>query len=268
MAFANTNTIVASDVNIIGLQVHFRPGTTLSADVSAAATTITVDNVNIFDDSGDAAAIFITDGTLSETATVTAISGNDLTVAALTNGYAAGSIVRWQNYIDLGHVQNPSRSVDVQENEIQSAREGRLTTIKKITTSITKAITFESMSTTDDDIALLHRGRIPKTGGGLGTFIPDDVTPVAGEAILIHKNAETGGNIIVEHRPSAQIAGTDFQGGDGENVSVRVFEITVLTKEGYTIPVALDTDASPAELGFEGIVTPANLTAVLDAIAG
>jgi len=268
VAFTNSNTIVASDVNVLGLQVHFRPGTTTSAAVIATATAITVDNVNIFAITGAGSTFTIDDGTLSETGTITAIVGSVLTVGALTNPYAAGTTIRWDDFIDLGHVQNPSRAVDVQENEIQSAREGRLQTIKKLTTSISKSITIETMTTTDDDVAMLHRGRQPKAGGAIGTFIPDDVTPVNGETLLIHKNAETGGQILVEFRPSSQIAGTDFQGGDGENVALRVFEITVLTLEGYTIPAALDTDESPASLGFEGWTTTANLTAVLDAIAG
>lgn len=171
------------------------------------------------------------------------------------------------DFIDMGYVQNPQRAVDQQQNEIQSARDGKLQTVKIITTSVSKSLTFETMSSEDPDVLALHRGGVAG-GTAVGQFIPDDVTPTAGDMIVVQKNAETGGDMLVEYRPSVNIVGTDEQSGDGENPAILTFEATILADEVYSIPAALDAGTPAAPLGFSGIVPLAQLAAFLDAAAG
>lgn len=173
-------------------------------------------------------------------------------------------------FIDLGHVQNPQRTVDQQEQDIQSARTGKLLTIKKLTVSLSKGLTFETLSATSSEILELHRGRRRGTAptAPLGVFIPDDVTPTEGELLIVQNNAETGGPIKVEFRPKAQLKGTDEQSGDGENPAILTFDATVLQNETYRIPASLAADTPLAPLGFTGVTTAGNLAAVLSAIGG
>lgn len=265
MAFDTVNPILASDVNVLGLIIYFRPRATLAADADASDTTIVVDAAGVFR-VGDVLAL--TDKTNDEEVTVSAISGNTLTVTALTNSYETGDMVFLADWLDLGHVQNPARTVDQQEQDIQSARTGKLLTVKKLTTSLSKGLTFESMSTTDISILSLHRGRPAGTAVlNTGTFIPDDVTPVMGELLIVQHNAETGGPIRLEYRPSAQIRGVDESGGDGTNPALLNFEVTFLQDETYVIPATLASDTPSAPLGFAGVTIQANLSTVLDAIS-
>ena len=200
MAFTVGNTIVASDVNVLGLLIYFRP-----------------------------------------------------------NKVGA--------FVDLGHVQNPQRTIDQQELDIQSARTGRLLTVKKLTTSLSKGLTFESMSSTETSVLELHRGSSAAGSTALGTFVAEDVTPTEGDLLIVQRNAETGGPIRVEYRPSCQIKGTDEQSGDGESVALLNFEVTVLADENYTIPATLDGNETAAPLGFVGVVAEDDLENVLDIIA-
>lgn len=266
MAFGTVNTISASDVNVLGLIIYFRVRARLAADASTSDTTITLDSAAMLR-AGDT--IELSDGTDSESATIDAVSGNTITLEdGLTNSYSAGSMVMLSNWYDLGHVQNPARTVDQQEQDIQSARTGKLLTIKKLTTSLSKGLTFESMSTTDSVILALHRGRTPGAAvPNTGVFVPDDVTPVMGELLIVQHNAETGGPIRLEYRPAAQIRGVDESGGDGTNPALLNFEATFLQAEGYQIPATLASDTPDAPLGFAGVTTSANLPTVLDAIS-
>lgn len=265
MAFGTVNTVSASDVNVLGLIIYFRVRTRLAEAAGVSDTTITVENAAMFR-AGDT--LTLSDGTTTEDVTISAIAGNVLTVTALTGDYTAGDHVHLADWYDLGHVQNPARTVDQQEQDIQSARTGKLLTIKKLTTSLSKGLTFESMSTTDPVVLSLHRGRSPGAQvPNTGLFVPDDVTPVTGELLIVQHNAETGGPIRLEYRPAAQIRGVDESGGDGTNPALLNFEATFLQAEDYVIPSTLASDTPSAPLGFAGVTTQANLETVMDAIS-
>jgi hypothetical protein len=73
--------------------------TYLTASVAAGATSLSVSNTNV----PASSTVYIVDGTLSETATVSAGGGTTtLTVGALTNAHAANTPIFWQLTASLG----------------------------------------------------------------------------------------------------------------------------------------------------------------------
>lgn len=273
MAFEVRNIANAADpqfVNVLGLRALARARTTLQAGAATTDTSLVVVDASMFR-VGDKILVGAYDHSDEEERTIASIDLNTstLTIDALTNTHAAGTrvVTEWH---DFGHVRNPSREQDLTELDIQSARLGRLATVKKLTTAQTLEFTFESISVFDRETIAYHTGGVTEAGviGSGAIAAVEEFTGVMCEFMMVQENAESGGNIKIAYYPYAQVRGDGEESGDGENESALTFRVTVLQDENFKIPAALVATNPAAPFGFRYIVPPANRSAVLDAIAG
>ncbi len=261
-----TNPASAGDVNVHGFRLYFRNKTTLTAAVSAGATSLPVANGTWFK-AGDV--LLLGPNGSTEEVTVSAVAGNTLTVGATTGAFALGDPVRRKDFWHMGHVRNPERTQEREVQEIFSAIDGKSQKIKEIVTSVTKGLSFESISGADPLVKALHTGN-PSLSGVIAdtTVFTDDVNAVDGEVLIVQPNAETGGIAYVEFKPTAQISGDGFaQGSDGENEDALSFTCSFNADSGYTVPAALATTEPAAPLGVIVKTAPASLDAVVNVFA-
>lgn len=171
-------------------------------------------------------------------------------------------------WTDMGHVRAPSREQDLTELDIQSARLGRLATIKKITTEQSLEYTFEAMTVFDQDVLALHTGGTTEEGAAnVGDILSvEDFVGTEGELMFVQENAETGNMVKIAYYPKAQIKGDGEESGDGESVATLSFRGTVLQDEAYVVPAGLAAGTPAAPYGFRYFTPEANLSAVLDII--
>lgn len=248
MPLTVANPASADDVNVFGFRAYFRNKTTLTAGVTTSDT-VPVENAKWFQ-AGDVC--YIGDVGAFEEVTILSVSGNTITLSAPTTGtFASGAAFRHKDFWHMGHVRNPDRTQDRTVREVQSAIDGKLATIKEIVTSVTKGISFDSISGVDTYVQALHKGN-PSYAGVVAdtTVFVDDVNAVSGELLIVQANAETGGVAIVEYHPSVSLSGDgEADGADGENETALTFAVSINSESGYTIPAALSTDAPAAPLG-------------------
>lgn len=259
------NSAAAADINIWGFYALFRPKTALSSAVSATDTEISVENAHWFA-VGDTLILGRHSGD-SEEATISTISGNTITLdSSVTNGYSAGDPVRRQGWWHLGHVRNPDRTQDRTVQEIQSAIGGKLQKVKEIISSVSKGLSFESISAASAIVQALHTGNPSHTGViSDTTVLTDDVNAVSGELMLVQLNAETGGVAIVEFKPDAQMSGDGYaQGSDGESETALQFTTSFNSDDNYTVPAALVADEPDAPLGVIVKTSEASRESVMD----
>ena len=248
MAQVVTNPATAGDVNVHGFRLYFRNKVTTTAAVNASAT-VPVQNANWFK-AGDT--VYIGVPGASEQATVDSVTGNTITLAAAVTGeFPQGTPVRRVAWWHLGHVRNPDRTQEREVQEIFSAITGKSTKIKEIVTSVSKGLTFESISESDDLVRALHTGNPAYAGAVAGSSVyVDDVNMVDGEILLVQENAETGGIAYVEYKPAAQVSGDGFaQGADGENESALQFTCSFNADANYTVPAAIVASEPSAPFG-------------------
>lgn len=172
------------------------------------------------------------------------------------------------DWIDFGHVRSPSREQDLTELDIQSARLGRLATIKKLTTAQTLEYTFEAMTVFDESVVGLHSGGAAGEGdANVGdVYAVEDFVGTTGELLFVQENAESANMVKIAYYPAAQIKGDGEESGDGESVAVLKFRATVLQDEDYTVPAGLAAGEPSAPYGFRYFTPAANIDAILDLI--
>ena len=257
------NPITPENVSIHGLRIYFRHYSTVSVDVAAGETTVPVAAGLWFVPGED----LLINGRIY-TLAAKDTSGNLLSLATpLAADLPSGTKVKKAGWYDMGHVQNPARTNDQTTSEIQSARYGKLQTVKVVTTSITRSMTFESISAADPVVLALYHGRIP-TETDLGTFIVDDASPVFGELLVVQPSAVAGDPTMLEYKPSANLRGTDQAGSDGETTTALTFEASFLQDDLYRVPPQFDPTTPPAPMGVRARIAPQSLDAVLAVIDG
>lgn len=271
MSFNVRNAATAANaehVNVLGLRALARARTSLTAAVEASDTSLVVNDARMFR-VGDA--VIVGSGDDEETVTVAAVDleTNTLSVSAVSAGHDVGTrvVAPWH---DFGHVRNPAREQELTELDIQSARNGRLATVKKITTAQTLEFTFESISVFDRDTIAWHTGGAVADGviGSGAVMAVEEFTGAECEFLFVQENAETNGKVKLAYYPKAQVKGDGEESGDGESEAALNFRVTVLEDEEYTVPATLDANENAAPYGFRYIVPAANRDAALDAISG
>lgn len=272
--FQPRNVASAADpqyVNVLGLRTYARARTSLIDAATAIGTSITVGNARMFrvDDN-----ILIGAHGTALTEAVVATIDLDTNVITLDGAVGAEHAVGTRvvgPWHDFGHVRNPTREQDLTELDIQSARFGRLATVKKLTTGVDFEFTFESISVYDRETIAWHSGGAATLGviGGAGAVAAvEEFAGNDGELLFVYPNAEPNGNVKIAYYPFVTLKGDGEEAGDGENESSLTFRATVLQDDLFRVPTTLSAANPVASYGMRYITTPATLQEVLDIIDG
>lgn len=266
MAISYRNATTADDAAVHGLRLAFRPLTTVAADAATAATTLIVSSSTWLpvDD------IYVGDNTANETRTVSSKTGNTLTIDALTGAATVGAKVRPVSWFDLGYTQSPDLTTDSDQVELTTARTGKLATFKTISTNTTRTLTFETLSSLDDDVIALHNG-IPALTSAIGTgnkIYPIGTNGITGELAIINFNANSTEPGFLQYFPSITLTGGGYGDAfDGESATVLNFTASIGQDADYTIPAAIDTAGSAATDGFIFKGSQADIVSALNHLA-
>lgn len=272
--FQPRNAAAAADpsyVNVLGLRVYARARTSLLDIAESAGTTLSVANARMFR-VGDNILV----GGHADSLVELVVSDIDLTTNVITVSGTVGADFPVGTRVvgefhDFGHVRNPTREQDLTELDIQSARYGRLATVKKLTTAVDFEFTFESISVFDRETLAWHSGGGATAGviGGAGaTAAVEEFAGNDADLVFVYPNAEPNGNVKIAYYPWVTIKGDGEEAGDGENESALTFRATVLQDGDYKVPATLAASNPAAPYGMRYITTPATLQDVLDIIDG
>jgi hypothetical protein len=260
-----SEAVDASLAGVLGFRVYARGRPTVAVAASATDTSLTVSNAKLFTDTDS---IVVDVYGTPETRTISAIAGNVLTIDALVSAMDVGDVVHGP-FHDFGYVGDFDRTNTLEELEMQAARNGKLVTFKKLTTSSQIDLSFSTQSVFSRFNVAMHTGGFVGDAviGGGSAFIAIEAFSGSEVVILIvQESSEDAHNAFVAYYPRATILGSDEEGADGESESKLIYEVTVLEDEAYTIPIGVDAAQTPAPFGFRHAIPEANLTAMLDAL--
>ena len=248
MAFTTRNTFGKDTLGVLGVRGYFRPGTTLTAAASSGGTEITVANPALFTDTDT---IIVGSGADQESVTISAISGSDLTVGALSNNQAQGALVRLAGWVDMGILADWEPQDETEELEIQGARSGLTETYETLAISASLAYGFTSNNPNDEEIlALWNGGAMTADPGATGASAPLTFDSTSGELLFVRQNAQSSKPSQILYHPSSSIRRDGQAGTPGEEESGLTFTSTVTALEGFTIPAAIDAAGPAARYGF------------------
>jgi len=261
------NATTADDAAVHGLRLAFRPVVTAASAASATDTSLIVTGATWLPSAGD---IFIGNSAANETRTVSAISGNTLTIDALVGAVSVGDKVRPVNWYDMGYTQSPDLATDSEQVELSTARTGKSVVFKTISTSTSRTLTFETLSSVDDDVIALHNGT-PPIAGAVGTgnkVYKVGVNGITGELIVLNYNANSTEKGFIQYFPSVTLTGDGFGDAfDGESATVLNFSVSIGQDADYTIPTSIDAAATNTPEGFMYKAVASDLNTVRDHLA-
>lgn len=265
MPFATRNAFSKATLGVLGVRGYFRPGTTLSAAAATTDTTITVEDPSLFTDTDT---IIVGSGATQEEVTISAITGNDLTVSALTNDQPQGAMVRLPGWVDMGILADWEPQDETDELEIQGARSGLTETYETLAISASLAYGFTSNNPLDEEILALWNGSAMATDpGATGASAPFAFDSTSGELMFVRQNAQASKPSQILYHPSASIRRDGQSGTPGEEESGLTFTSTVTAKEGFVIPAAIDAATPEARYGFLYKVPTSGLDAAIDTVS-
>ena len=250
MAISYRNATTADDAAVHGLRLAFRPVTTVATAASATDTSLVVSSAVWLPSAGD---IYVGDNTANEQRTVSAITGNTLTIDALVGAAGVGVKVRPVNWFDMGYTQSPDLATDSDQVELSTARTGKSVVFKTISTSTSRTLTFETLSSVDDDVIALHNGS-PSIDAAVGTgnkVYKIGTNGIVGELAIISYNANSTEKGFLQYFPSVTLTGDGFGDAfDGESATVLQFTTSIGQDADYTIPASIDSAGNTASEGF------------------
>lgn len=258
MSVTTRNTFGKDTLGVLGIRGYFRPGTHTTAAAQASDTTLVVSDGSIF---GGTDTITVGSGTTQESVTISSITGNTLTVGALSNAHAAGEMVRLASWVDLGIIKNWEPTDETEELEIQGARSGLLETYEVLAISASLGYTFDSENPNDDDIlALWNGGEMTDDSGGTGASAPFSFNSTSGELMWVRQNAQSSKPSLILYHPSATIRRDGQSGTPGEEQSGLSFTATVTSDENFKVPSGVNSATPTATYGYLYRVPTASLS--------
>lgn len=168
-------------------------------------------------------------------------------------------------WTDLGYVENPSNTDNKTTNDIQSARTGKLLTVKSIITAESKVVTFDTMSLTKETLEVFT-GQTSGTTA-IGSTVGASTTAKKCEIIMISSNAEAGGPSLGRYIPAADVKGSTLAGLDGSTPAKLTIEATSVADELYSTPATLNAGVPLAPLGFFTRILTGQETAWLNVLS-
>lgn len=265
MSFATRNTFGKATLAVLGVRGYFRPGTTLTAAASSTDTTITVSDPSLFTDTDT---IIVGSGADQEEVTISAISGSDLTVSALSNDQPQGAMVRLPGWVDMGILADWEPQDETEELEIQGARSGLTETYETLAISASLAYGFTSNNPNDEEIlALWNGGAMTEDPGATGASAPITFDSTSGELMFVRENAQSAKPSQILYHPAASIRRDGQAGTPGEEESGLTFSATVTAKEGFTIPADVDAATPAARYGYLYKVPTSALDDAIDTVS-
>lgn len=170
-------------------------------------------------------------------------------------------------FIDLGIVENFAVGDEVENLDVESARDGLRTIAKRIAISATREFTFDSMNQVDPAILALHVGGDVTTDGAGGESAAIGFAGTQGEMLFLRKNAEPSLKSQILYVPAVTIQGAGETGEPGSEAAGLSFTAVVTAAEGYTVPSVINASEPPALYGYVYNFPTSALETALDAVA-
>lgn len=172
--------------------------------------------------------------------------------------------------VDMGIVENLSKSIDQQEATVDSARNGVRTPVKTLTQSFAETFTFDSLNVSDAVVRGLYEGSTSLTSAIANTKITIRRPGSAAQARLFVLNpGAPNTDSMLLMLPKVEIKAGDETQSNGSDPGRLGFSAKVLTDEAYKVPVAVLASNDSAPYGVHAILEPsttavANLNALVE----
>ena len=169
---------------------------------------------------------------------------------AATNKYAT-------SILDLGVVEDLSKSIDEQESTIDSARNGVRTPVKTLTQSFAETFTFTSLNFGDPLVAGLYEGNT-----ALAALAPGSTTKIVirrpgtkarARLFVLYPGAPNTDSMLLL-LPKVEISSGDETVSGGTDAAKLGFSAKVLADETYKVPTGVLATNPPAPYRVRGLI--------------